>query len=81
MYHVKFNENSRNFTAVHSGIESMLGKSGTIIIEKSIINEMFSRLKEQPPAILNMTNEGFDFIKSVKLVRTIYEERVNRNLR
>jgi hypothetical protein len=78
LYHIKFNENSRNFLAVHSGVESMLGKSGATIVEKSIINEMFSRLKEQPPAILNMSNENFDFVKSVKYVREIYNERANR---
>jgi len=78
LYHIKFDENSRNFPVVHSGIESMLGKSGAIIIEKSIINEMFARLKEKPPAILNLSNENFDFVKSVKYVREIYNERANR---
>jgi len=53
----------------------MLGKSGAIIVEKSIINEMFGRLKEKPPAILNLSNENFDFVKSVKYIREIYNER------
>jgi hypothetical protein len=79
LYHIKFSENSRNFLAVHSGIESMLGKSGAIIVEKSIINEMFTRLKEKPPQILNMSNESFDFAKSAKYIRTIYNERSNRH--
>jgi len=78
LYHIKFNENSRNFLVVHSGIESMLGKSGAIIVEKSIINEMFVRLKEKPPAILNLSNQDFDFVKSVKYIRGIYNERANR---
>jgi hypothetical protein len=77
LYHIKFIENSRNFSAVHSGVESMLGKSGALIVEKSIINEMFNRLKEKPPPILNMTNENFDFAKSAKYIRTIYNERAN----
>jgi len=79
LYHIKFDENSRNFQAVHSGIEMMLGKSGATIVEKSIINEMLTRMKEKPPPILNMANESFDFVKSVKYVRTIYSERANRH--
>jgi hypothetical protein len=78
VFHVKFNENSRNLQRVHSSIESMLGKTGAMIVEKSIINEMFVRVKERVPTTLNLSNENFDFVKSAKYIRVLYNERTNR---
>lgn len=74
-FHIKFDENLRNPKAIHEGLYKMLGDIGSRMVEKSIVNEMFSRMKQNPPASLNLTSGEFDFVRSVRYVRGIYYER------
>ena len=74
-FHIKFEENLRSPKAIHEGLYKMLGDIGSRMVEKSIVNEMFARLKLSPPNSLNLTTGEFDFVRSVRYARSVYYER------
>jgi hypothetical protein len=78
LFHIKFDENSRNPQKIHASLETMLRSLGTVLVEKSIIKQMFSRLKEKIPETLNLSNEDFDFVKGVAYAHKIFDERIGR---
>jgi hypothetical protein len=54
---------------------------GAVLIEKSIIKKMFARLKERVPESRSLSNDEFDFVKSVAYARRIFDERTSEETR
>ena len=54
--------------------------NGAVLIEKSIIKKMFERLKESEPESLSLSNDDFDFVKSVAYARRIFDGRTSEEI-
>jgi hypothetical protein len=49
LFHVNFSKNSKSPRKIHDALEGILGDSGAKLIERSIVVEMFTKLKEPAP--------------------------------
>ena len=63
---------------MHEALKSMLGNNGANLVEKSIVRQMFDRIKVSPPA--GFSENYFDFIDCVEHARMIFDHRYSDQL-
>lgn len=73
LFHVKFSKDTSSPEKVHESLESMLGKIGASMVEKSIIRQMFIKLRETVPEQLSW--RVIDFVANVDKGKKIFLSR------
>lgn len=73
LFHVNFAKNARSPKKVHDALKLLLGDHGAILVEKSIVRQLFDTLKVN--ASPSFSKNYFDFIECVEHARMIFDHR------
>ena len=63
---------------MHEALKSLLGDNGANLVEKSIVRQMFDKIKVNPSP--SFSENYFDFIECVEHARMIFDHRFSDQL-
>src|SRR5579864_2547460 len=75
LFHAKFEVYSNEPGKLHDCLIDMLGPLGTVLLEKSVIREMFEQMNEPMTHESCLSGDSFEFVKSVEYIRKLYARK------